>query len=103
MIVFILAFWMLGLSCLPCADAFAAGHDEIKTEMLKSDDQQEHNDHEDACSPFCHCACCANYSMSNPQSFIAALPSFDNKSYTSYLSDNIIEVSLPVWQPPKIG
>jgi len=98
----ILAFIVLGLSFMPCSDVTAAGLSKAaKTEVTKSDNTRD-NDHNEACSPFCHCACCAGFSISH------SLPTFGTiyirpvRLFSSYLPDNLISISLPIWQPPKI-
>lgn len=99
---FIMAFLVLSLSVMPCADAGAAIKDtKAKTEITKTTDQQDHND-ADACSPFCHCACCAGFSINH---FIAALtiiPPYSSTTKSSFLHSDVIEVVLPIWQPPQI-
>lgn len=70
MILFIRVFcvYLLALACLPCSDG-EHGH-EIQTVdrgwSLSTDghSNQEHEDCEDLCSPFCICSCCSTHSFS---------------------------------------
>jgi hypothetical protein len=101
---FIMAFMILALPALPCADEAANGEaGKTKTEIIKQVNHQEEQEHKDNCSPFCHCTCCAGFSINH---FFAATSSpvfLDSKSYTSYLPENIIKVSYSIWQPPRIS
>jgi hypothetical protein len=98
---FIMAVLLISLSCIPCADSGNIHSAKMETGVVKHDANQPHEDHEDACSPFCTCACCANYSINCPTNTIE-VPAIAGKSFISFLSDNIIEISLPIWQPPRL-
>jgi hypothetical protein len=101
-LAFILAFLVLGLSCLPCADdAFARNDNEAKTETVKQPDQ-EGDLHNDNCSPFCHCTCCAGFSFHHPATEIASVVPFRKTQNASPYIASVIEISLPVWQPPQL-
>jgi hypothetical protein len=102
LIAFIMALLVLVLGVLPCADnAYAMKAGNVKTEITKAADQ--YNDaHEDACSPFCICSCCAGFSIIYPLTKLefAALPT--KPVYTSLLAAPVFEISLPIWQPPQL-
>lgn len=98
----IMAFLVLTLSCLPCADDAFAVNTKANMEAIQQHNQQDNPDHNDACSPFCHCTCCAGFSLNHNSAAVSDLVIFCNKSFASYLPDNIIEVSLPIWQPPQL-
>jgi hypothetical protein len=101
---FIMASLMLVLSILPCADeGIDMKEEKVKTEITSQHSQQEDQEHNDACSPFCHCTCCAGFSINHPFAAESSLILIDNKFYTSYLPENLIKFSSPVWQPPKIS
>jgi hypothetical protein len=99
---FLMAFLVLALSCLPCADAAPVGKaNNAKTEISKTNGQQE-NDHTDDCSPFCTCNCCAvssyvtvPFQLEHFRSASAGIPAV-------HLPSNTASVSLPVWQPPQL-
>ena len=98
---FIMAFLVLGLSFIPCADApLSSSDDKSKTEINRQDKQD--GDHEDNCSPFCNCDCCAHYPLSYIHSLETGFVAIAVKTYKSYLSNSIIEVSLSIWQPPQL-
>jgi len=103
LLTFVMAFLVLALSCLPCADgeSTAVSSDRIKTEVAHS--QQQDDDHEDACSPFCHCICCTGISVNHVMA-IAIVPAPQTSiNHSSFHNPSIAEVSLPVWQPPKLS
>ena len=90
------------LSCLPCADN--EGNGSLQTLIEKSDLQ--HNEGNDACSPFCICNCC----YSQVFAFNTTIYNFDflvikkiveNKipEYKSILISNFYG---SIWQPPQI-
>ena len=102
----ILAILVLILSCLPCADVVAMP--SAKTEQGSSIQQpltQHSEDHKDVdlCSPFCHCACCAGFSIIYspvviPQRIHIPIPQL----HADFSSAEVIEISLPIWQPPQL-
>jgi hypothetical protein len=101
-LAFILAFMVLALSCMPCNDdecAMEAGKN--KTEFAKQTPGQD-KDHTEDCSPFCHCSCCAGFSINHGMATGNLLPVICANNFSSYLPENLIEISIPVWQPPKI-
>lgn len=99
---FFIALVVLVLSILPCADsAFAMSYGTAKTELLKAAQPQD-SPQQDDCSPFCHCSCCASYSVIKFYSIQSAVPVFRTGTEADYLPAELIEVALPVWQPPQL-
>lgn len=96
-----MAFLVLALSCLPCADDVASRNSEkAKTEI--GQEAQPEDDHEDACSPFCQCSCCAGFSINHTITAISYDINYNNSCYSSFHRSEIIEISLPIWQPPQL-
>ena len=98
-IAFIMAVLVLTLSCLPCSDVGAT------SEMSKPevrDYQSNETQHNDLCSPFCHCTCCAGFSVNHFIALIATIPQYKSKIQAAYLPSNILDVALPIWQPPQL-
>jgi len=92
---------MLTLPVLPCADEnFMVKASETKISL--HDHQQEGDHHDDACSPFCHCTCCAVFSV-NHYSADASLLIIQCRSYISFVPGDLFQYASPVWQPPQIG
>lgn len=100
-VALIMAFLILALSVMPCADAGAVTTDtKAKTEINKTTDQQHHNAN-DACSPFCHCSCCSGFSISLFVAAVAIIPQYESNTISSFLPSDVREVALPIWQPPR--
>lgn len=100
---FIMAILILVLSCLPCADTEAMSLSIVKTEVSQS--SREHKEHKgnDICSPFCHCSCCSTYSVVNTPLLVPILVQQPERNiYTAHISEALVEISLPVWQPPQL-
>ena len=101
-IVFIMAFLVLALSVMPCADADIKTTDgKAKTELTKSN-HEAGNPQQDDCSPFCQCSCCAGFCINHfITSIIITLP-FGNKIKPAFLPSGILDIALPIWQPPQL-
>lgn len=98
----IMAFLVLVLSCMPCADQECVGKDSsTKTELVKNTDGA-HKSHGDSCSPFCHCSCCSIYLETPSIPFFTFSRSYSSTYFETLVDDDLIEISLPVWQPPQL-
>ena len=102
-IAFIIAFTVIVLNCMPCMDGPCGGiSNKVNTEFSKSCDRQAHSG-SDACSPFCACNCCSG------STFTLTIPKIEHVEFpysskeTAYISNKIPEISLPIWQPPKLA
>jgi hypothetical protein len=98
MFAFVMAIMVLVLSVTPCADAKAFAKD-VKTEIKQ--DHPEGQNHNDACSPFCQCACCAGFSINHKIPGFTSITAFISKPISHYLPSTIFEIALPIWQPPQ--
>jgi hypothetical protein len=97
---FILATMVLWFSLMPCNDVDCAGGS--RAQLASSSQHNPDNQHEDACSPFCTCACCANVSFKMPQTAVLKAPFPISSKNAIYISTEIVDVSLPIWQPPQL-
>ena len=101
---YIMAFYILVLSVVPCSDV----HNDCKDKKSKTELTQNHDhkqDKDDHCSPFCTCTCCATsvvaidftlFQIKKPTDFtISQKVAIRNFSFLSNFFGNI-------WQPPKI-
>jgi hypothetical protein len=100
-LAFIMAILVLALSVMPCADTNAMIDNHAKTELTQASPQQ-HNQSSDVCSPFCHCACCAGFTITHFTSSFTVIPVPVNKQLNSFLPSEVIDITLPVWQPPQL-
>jgi len=101
-LAFIMAILVLALSVMPCADgAIAINKNEIKTEISKAAHPHDDPNH-DICSPFCHCACCSAVTVIPFISIINIQPAISGKTKTAFLPSGVIDITLPIWQPPQL-
>ena len=99
---FIMAVLVMALSVMPCADGTVAmNKSEIKTEISKAVHSHDVPNH-DICSPFCHCACCAAVTVIPFISIINIQPAISSRTKTAFLPSEVIDITLPVWQPPQL-
>jgi len=96
-----MAFLVLALSMMPCADAATINETNAKVEICNSAEQPDHEEN-DACSPFCHCACCAGFSINHFITSVSNIHIFSAAHKSTFLPSAIIEVVLPIWQPPRL-
>ena len=96
---FIMAFLILALSIMPCADG-AAAMSKVKTELKKSD--QHNHTSQDTCSPLCICACCGINTINHFNSISILIASVKSISQNTFLPSEVIDITLPIWQPPKL-
>lgn len=98
---FFMGLLVLALSCMPCADDDACKNPAGSTSEVAHSHARQGDEHKDACSPFCHCTCCAGFSISH---FITTdiQPEVSSKNlFNSYLPANLTDISLSIWQPPQ--
>lgn len=104
----ILALYMLALFMMPCADTY--GKDLSLQPSRSTEIPQDNHDHtetQDLCTPFCLCGCCGLVSgvvlqwgvadMGRIRSFDLSKPKMYHKpaAIPCYFGD--------IWQPPKIN
>ncbi|HEY8657642.1 MAG TPA: DUF6660 family protein [Hanamia sp.] len=99
-ITFIIAVLILVLSVMPCTDANAM-NSKAKTELNQTSHQQG-NPLSDTCSPFCLCSCCTGFPIIHHVATIHIAQLMANAATRSFLPSEIIEIILPVWQPPRL-
>ena len=99
----IIGLYLLVLGLLPCSDVQACG-DAVKTEVSATQNHEEHQQHPEACSPFCICACCAStsFSVAAARTIELQLP-FQQELYSFYNNDLLAEMHSPIWQPPRLS
>ncbi|HEX5152847.1 MAG TPA: DUF6660 family protein [Parafilimonas sp.] len=99
---FIMAFLVLALSIMPCADIGMSANEGNAKTQIKESNQQKENPQQDDCSPFCQCNCCAGFSVNHFIASIQAVTIYSEPSRTAHLPCELIEISLPIWQPPQL-
>ena len=93
---------VLVLSCMPCMDEVDAAESKTTIEISTTTNQQEHSD-EDNCSPFCTCSCCASCVFISHSVLLTQIILSATEKKADHLPAAISEISLPVWQPPKLS
>ncbi len=102
-LAFIMAVIVLTLSCIQCMDFDnSMGNANVKTVISKSDNSQHHTN-TDNCSPFCTCNCCAGFTYKATDIKIEHTVHASTKLYAVHLPSSVIEISLPIWQPPQLA
>ncbi len=93
----ILAFYILGLLFIPCADIHKENGAEISCVKIPD----KHEDNFDTCSPFCFCNCCQTLSHLEFQ-IITSLTIQDFETVNSEIIESEYQVYRSLWRPPKI-
>jgi hypothetical protein len=98
----IFSLYMTMLTLMPCQDNEDIAKSSLTVSSLqKSSKGIEHHEQE-ACPPFCTCACCSvsrHFPIVNEQVVIF---SFSRVPYTSYRMPAISEQPIDIYQPPKL-
>ena len=99
---FIMACIVLALGCTYCTDGASVmkGNKQKETIVKKSDNSK--NNQSDNCSPFCQCSSCPGFYISK---FINSSEPLIIPTITQFCllhSNNLIGISLPIWQPPQL-
>lgn len=98
----ICAIIVLALNMVPCADAHEHLVDQDVSISAASTNVEHNIPVDDACTPFCHCTCCASTIVAKISTALQTPFIIKSKVKTDYFEENSIEVSLSVWQPPKL-
>lgn len=103
-VTYLLALYVVMLSCIPCQDdvAFAADTDGAIALVHAAGDG--HQEAFDLCSPFCICACCAGVTIAKPvpglpETGIVSRPAIAGIPYISPIYTGDLA---GIWQPPKL-
>ncbi|MFN0082794.1 MAG: DUF6660 family protein [Ferruginibacter sp.] len=99
----IMSIYLLGLSCIPCGDKEERNAKGAQT-ISAIKHQHQHDNTNDACTPFCSCSCCPASAFFQPLSHFSIYKVvFPSKKYPVYNSSFCPQVSFSIWQPPKIA
>ncbi|MBO9632618.1 MAG: hypothetical protein J7578_05825 [Chitinophagaceae bacterium] len=97
LIGYIVAMLVILLGFVPCADT--PGPADHQSSAIQQSDEHEHGEY---CSPFCHCSCCATISITHQvQELIIPMDPFTAPNASPYTAA-VLEVSIPIWQPPQL-
>lgn len=104
-IAIFLASITLFLSLIPCSDgADKTGIYALEKAMTHSDSGDHDDEHQDGCTPFCTCNCCASgiaFLFSTSQ-IVSPIIYFCTNTPLSDQSE-FSEFNHSIWQPPKVS
>lgn len=89
------------LPLIPCADAVAASKTH-QTELISSDHGHALQHGLDSCNPFCSCSCCSVHTQIKSFVTLPFSPSYSSFLDTAYLMGKYVNISVGVWQPPRM-
>ncbi|OQX97998.1 MAG: hypothetical protein B6I20_11625 [Bacteroidetes bacterium 4572_117] len=94
----IISVYILALIAIPCADAHASDSGKVSMELLQQD--YNHSDGVDLCSPFCFCNCCQTHSQ--PAGYNTYQVNLVSSTISmAYLYQNEINYTFSFWRPPQ--
>ncbi|MBC7902668.1 MAG: hypothetical protein H7Y27_04570 [Gemmatimonadaceae bacterium] len=98
-----MALLVFALNCMPCTDGGFAGGTENAAHESVSQQPVGDADHDDDCSPFCHCSCCAGFSINHFLPSISSPHGVADSQLLSSIHSGVTDISLPIWQPPQLA
>ncbi len=87
---------------MPCIENKGCEDNCCKTETAQHDTNKDSTKSEDACSPFCVSKCCTPHFVTQDFSSTIKNIATVNTIYTQHTLSELPEVSLPIWQPPRL-
>ncbi len=88
------------LQVIPCADAQDCGNE---TEVASSLNHSDHEHETESCTPFCVCACCGTSGIVKLNGYQSIKRQAYKQSHTLLNTPPIQEMTIAIWQPPKIS
>lgn len=105
LLTIIFTFYIMLLPCIPCTDSKEC--DTTKTAIsFSSNNHQEHQHENEACNPFCGCACCGQTLLSFLHlNKIVTTHSLAEKKQASFYNNSSLPLNFygNIWQPPKLS
>ncbi|WP_394342336.1 DUF6660 family protein [Taibaiella soli] len=98
----IMSIYLLVLSCIPCNEG-QEGNVITEQKISATNQKRHHQTGNEVCTPFCTCSHCPASAFYQPLShFNVPITVFQSLKYPVYNASFCLEVSLSIWQPPKI-
>ncbi|MES2894227.1 MAG: DUF6660 family protein [Bacteroidota bacterium] len=101
-LAFIMAFIILAISVVPCADQASITSGGQGNEITAQHADHPLEDHADECSPLCTCSCCAGFAILGTPSKISGVQILPSKQYSSLLISPTFSIHFAIWQPPRV-
>lgn len=98
---FIFIIIVLVLNLVPCADVHESTHEGTRV-TVASHEHPSDNAVEDACTPFCHCSCCAASAVVRLTTTLKTPFNSFKTAAILYMEGSYADVSTSIWQPPKL-
>jgi hypothetical protein len=96
----IFSVYILILSALPCCETGdCTGKKELSVSVSFAD--ADHGD--EACTPFCACACCSFQFSKTCNCIKLKSPEFFAVYHSTEINLQLSEIYLPIWQPPQLS
>ena len=96
-----LTILLFALNFIPCKDAAAPKDAKAAVELPGAhNDSDKHDD--DSCSPLCICSCCSVVPMPSPVIAVETIVERVHPVLASVYTDQLLDISLPIWQPPQL-
>jgi hypothetical protein len=100
---FLMSVYMLALSFFPCGDVSECDVQRLVS-ISAASDHQHHSHSGEQCTPFCTCSCCAVSVVLKQVSPFELRPfKHISPSYSFYRPSHCEEISVGIWQPPKLS
>jgi hypothetical protein len=71
--------------------------------MAYTTDHSSHDHETESCSPFCICACCGSHTNVPHEFSMQFRIELTSSNQILNSVEDVSEVSLAIWQPPKLG
>lgn len=100
----IFSIFLLSLSVYPCSDNDEC--EKAKREVSKVHNHEKQHQDTEHCTPFCtcsHCPASAFFQQLSTVSFLKKQIAFEHKPENKYTFIFTEEISIKIWQPPKIA
>lgn len=98
-----LTMLLFALNFIPCRDAVATSATNECTSIELPGSHNESKDHtDDNCSPLCICSCCSVAPLPSPSIVVETIVGSVHPVLASIYTDQLLDISLPIWQPPQL-
>ncbi|WP_394353941.1 DUF6660 family protein [Adhaeribacter swui] len=101
-VAILFSFYLLVLSCIPCADAAPQDHAAQTIISAVHNKGGSPSSDVDLCSPLCLCRCCTGATLVYPASKVEFTPVLVTIPVPVYQSVSIPHPVFSIWQPPQL-
>lgn len=101
--VYLYSLFILSLALISCSDKTISVDSDLVNIALSQENSDDHNDY---CSPFCACTCCKTTVVFSVENGHIEEPIIDNlldKSFPFFNENPHLTEPINIWQPPKLS